>query len=76
MEKKIRTLSLTLIEQCPMSNLSDLLYCNMLEFEVDRPLFLVIHTDRHTGAQTDGHEYSIVAVGRYTTTTITMSYIV
>ena len=53
--------TLTLIEQCPMSNSSELFSYTTIcsSFKWIEPLFLVIvYTDR----QTDGHEYSIVGL--------------
>ena len=55
--------TLTLIVQCPMSNLSELFSYSsgqlnhyFFSYRVHR------QTHRHTHRQTDGHEYSIVAV--------------
>ena len=78
MEKiKSHAVTLTLIGQCPMSNLSELFsYITICSsFKWIEPLLFELsctqththtltHTDRHTHTQTDRHEYSIVAVDK------------
>ena len=61
--------TLTLIEQCPMSNSSELfsytIRCS--SFKWIEPLFFELsctQTERQTHTHTDGHEYSIVAVDK------------
>ena len=65
--------TLTLIGQCPMSNLSELFsYTTIcLSFKSIEPLFFELsctqtdrQTDTHTDTHTDGDEYSIVAVDK------------
>ena len=69
--------TLTLIEQCPMSNSSELFSYTTIcsSFKWIEPLLFELsctqthtqtdgRTDRQTPTHTDGHEYSIVAVGK------------
>ena len=62
--------TLTLIGQCPMSNLSELFSYTTIcsSFKWIEPLFLSyrVHRQTHskTHRRTDGHEYSIVAVDK------------
>ena len=72
-QSQLPNMTLTLIGQCPMSNSSELFSYTTIcsSFKSIEPLFFELsctQTDRHihrqTHRQTDGHEYSIVAVNK------------